>query len=123
MNITEQRTIRLSSYYIKVLDQIQESLGLNFSDTIRHLITEHERQTRETQKTGSLLKQLSEKIDRIPVHAAPRSDQDGHGFSDQLNRIERNILVIKKALGIIGGSDPRTKAMIANLFMEDHEQN
>ena len=61
MTITEQRTIRLSTYHIKILEQIQETLGLNFSDTIRHIVAEHDQQNREDKKNVLLLKQLVEK--------------------------------------------------------------
>ena len=123
MTFTEQRTIRLSPYYIKTLEQIQEELKLNFSDSIRHLIVEYEQQTRDDKKTALLLKQLSAKIDGITVSTRPHSNNDDPVLSDQLNRIERNIVLIKKAVSIIGGSDPRTKTLIADLMMEDHEKN
>ena len=116
MTITEQRTIRLSIYHIKILEQIQESLGLNFSDVIRHLIAGHDQQNREDVKNIFLLKQLAEKIDRITGDIGPRSNNLDSLVSDQLNRIENDICVIKKAIGIIGSSDPRTKALIANLL-------
>jgi hypothetical protein len=123
MTITEQRTIRLSIYHIKVLEQIQETLGLNFSDTIRHLIAEHERQTRDDKKTGLWLKQLTEKIDRLSYGTRIQIDSENTQNSDQLSRIERDIVLIKKALSIIGESDPRTKALIMDFLMEDHAKN
>ena len=123
MSATEQRTIRLSLYHIKILDQIQESLGLNFSDAIRHLIVKCDRENREDKKVVLLLKQFSDKMDRIENYPKSLKNDTDPIVHARLNRMERNIFLIKEALGIIGGSDPRTKTMINDLLMDNDEES
>jgi hypothetical protein len=116
---TKQRTIRLSVYHLKILEQIQESLGLTFSDAIRHLISNYEQQSSQEKRTDELFRQFEIKLSKV----LPSKDHTNSPIN-AFKEIRSEIALIKKAITIIGASDPRTKVLIENLLSEKaHEKS
>ena len=115
MNKPVLKTLRLSPFYIDIIEEIMDEKGLTFSDTLRMIISEYVRYEKEGNNISALFKSLEEKI--------KHTENDGDGPSqyleaaiEDLNEIRKSIAIIVNALTIIGMADPRTKTGITQLL-------
>jgi hypothetical protein len=121
MNKPILKTLRLSPFYIDIIEEIMDEKGLTFSDTLRMIISEYMRHEKEGKNISVLFKSLEEKIKHT------EKDEDGpsqylEAVIDDLNEIRKTIVTILDALTIIGMADPRTKAGIDQLIKKAGEK-
>lgn len=116
---TEQKSLRLSRYYLSIMEDLQEKNGLSFTDAIKHIITEYAKNQNNENSINSLLQNLKKSLKGLNLTAASDYNLNGQEIIDELNNIGNNIQLILKALMIIGSSDSRTIIDIENLFEED----
>jgi len=111
---TEQRTLRLTIFHLKTVEQVQESYGLTFTDAMRHIITEYDHEQNESKRRLKLLRALEKKLNENSTNS--NAFVNSQEIDEDLNEIKGDTFLIKQALKIIGGCDPRTKVAINNLF-------
>ena len=111
---TEQRTMRLSRFHSKIVEQVQESLGITFTDAMRHIITEYDHEQNEIKRRLKTLRELERKFYEISTNSG--SFVNSQEIGEDLNEIKGDTFLIKQALKIIGDCDPRTKIAINNLL-------
>ena len=117
MRNTEQRSLRLSPYYLKKIDEVQEEKGLNFTDAIKHIISEFAKGGQTEKHLTKIFKQLS----RINSSASEVNDKPAIEILDELQEVGEKMNLILNALSIIGSADSRTFTAIKDLFGEEIE--
>ena len=115
MNKPVLRTLRLSPFYIDIVEEIMDEKGLTFSDAMRMIISEYERHKKEGNNIPALLKSLEEKI-KLTENDGDGSSQYLEAVIEDLSEIRKSILKIFEALTILGMADPRSKAFMEQLI-------
>jgi|APSaa5957512622_1039677.scaffolds.fasta_scaffold87670_1 hypothetical protein len=116
---TELRSLRLSRYHLKIVDELQKEKGYTFTDAIKHIINEFSKIDNDKNSIKKFLQKLEKNLGNLNPPATSEPVVKSHELFDGLNEIGNNIRLILKALLIIGSADSRTLIDIENLLKED----
>ncbi len=116
---TEQRSLRLSKYYLGIVEELQVNNGLSFTDAVKFIFSEYKKNQNIENSIKNFCQELDKKLKNINPSAASEPVFNSPELFDGLNEISNNIRLILKALLIIGSADSRTLIDIENLLRED----
>lgn len=104
-------SFRLPEYLYYAVRDFGESRGMGLSDSLRLIVGEYLKSTKDSDNILKKLKDIEEKIGSLPLGVASNSTKENGISNSDLDRI-------KKALVILGSESSRTKVPLINLFPE-----
>lgn len=121
MRETQQRSLRLSRYHLGIIEKIRDEKGLNFTDAVKHIISEFANSMYAENSAASIIRKLDAKISMVNSAYTEDEHSSTDAILDELQEIGKKINLISNAVCIIGSANSRTIVAIEELFNEDAE--
>jgi translation initiation factor 2B subunit (eIF-2B alpha/beta/delta family) len=113
-------TFRVPLYLYNQILAFAEPKAMGLSEALRFIIENYLKEVEESKSLVNLIRNLDQKIDRLA--ASSESDMLARDLIGELHQLTVDSEKIKRALVILGGASPRTKAPLRELFPEHGQE-
>ncbi len=122
MKNSEQRSLRLSRYHLKIIDNVQLDKGLNFTDAVKYIISAYEDGVHAENSLNQIFRKLDSKISNISVSGEKDPTFLEDAIIEEIHDLGKTLDLVVNAIYIIGSANSRTLGAINDLFKEDAEK-
>ena len=105
MKKTEQKSLRLSLYDLKIVEDLKTKKECNFTEAIEYIISEYNKKQNNDNSINRFIQKLDKKIKNINPSVSGELIFENPEILDELNEIGSNIRMVLNALMIIGSAD------------------